>query len=115
MQRVKLTPLTEEESKFAAEHYYVVDWYFRIKKYDKEEYYDVAVMGYLQAVKKWFARPELHRWSFTTIAKYSMWTRIGNEQRQHKNKISTISLDSVIQGTDNLTYMDTITYSNLEY
>lgn len=113
-ERVKLTPLTQEEKVFAEENHSVLVWYLNTQKLDKSEYYDVAAMGYLQAVKQWFARPELHQWSFSTIARQSMRSRVHNE-RQKQNRLPTVSLDEVVPGTDGLTYGDTITYKNLFY
>ena len=113
-ERVKLTPLTLEEKAFAEEHHSVLVWYLNTQKLDKSEYYDVAAMGYLQAVKQWFARPELHQWSFSTIARQSMRSRVHNE-RQKQNRLPTVSLDEVVPGTDGLIYGDTITYNNLIY
>lgn len=113
-ERVKLTPLTPEEQAFAAENHSVLVWYLNTNKLDKSEFYDVAAIGYLQAVKKWFARPELHKWAFATIAGQSMRSRVHLE-RKRQDRLPTVSLDDVIPGTDGLTYGDTITYKNLVY
>lgn len=51
-ERVKLTPLTPEEQAFAEENHSVLVWYLSTNKLDKSEFYDVAAIGYLQAVKK---------------------------------------------------------------
>lgn len=113
-ERVKLTPLTPEEQAFAAENHSVLVWYLNNNKLDKSEFYDVAAIGYLQAVKKWFARPELHKWAFATIAGQSMRSRVHLE-RKKQDRLPTVSLDDLIPGTDGLTYGDTITYKNLVY
>lgn len=112
-ERVKLTPLTAEEKAFAEQNHSVLVWYLNTNKLDKSEFYDVAAMGYLQAVKKWFARPELHKWAFSTIAGQSMRRHIGHE-RQRQNRLPTLSLDDVVPGTDDLTYGDIVTYENLD-
>lgn len=113
-ERVKLTPLTPEEKAFAEEHHSVLVWYLNTHNLDRSEFYDVAAMGYLQAVKKWFARPELRKWAFSTIAGQSIRRCIGHE-RQKQSELPTVSLDEVVPGTDGLTYGDTITYKNLIY
>lgn len=113
-ERVKLTPLTPEEQAFAAENHSVLVWYLKANKLDKSEFYDVAAIGYLQAVKKWFARPELHKWAFATIAGQSMRSRVHLE-RKKQDRLPTVSLDEIVPGTDGLTYGDTITYKNLVY
>lgn len=108
----RLTPLTEDEREFASENHWVIDWFFAITRYDRNEFYDVAAVGYLKAVKSWFAREELHRWEFSTIAKQMMGAYIGNEKRKMKRRIQTVSLDACYGESENFTLADTITYDN---
>lgn len=63
-----LTPLSPAERSVAERHYRLVEWYVRHRGLPVDEYLDVAVFGYLLAVKRWFARPDLYRYEFTTIA-----------------------------------------------
>lgn len=113
--RTQYAPLTPEEQNFAADNYRVVAWYLKERGLDYDEWHDVVIFRYLLAVKKWFAQPELHCWKFSTIAIQSMRSAIGNEQRKRKNQIQTISLDSVVPGTEDLTFMDVITEENLKF
>lgn len=113
-ERVMLTPLTPEEQAFAEENHSALEWCMRIQGLD-DDLYDVAAFGYLQAVKKWFARPELQRWSFKTVVKQNVRSYVGAERRKQDRRIQTISLDEVIPGTDDLTYKDTITEENMRY
>lgn len=108
----KLTPLTEEERQFAANNYWVVEWFFRISDYDLQEYYDVAAIGYLKAVKSWCARDELHQYSFATIAKWRMQAYIGNEIKKNNRRIRTISLNAALDDADGCCLMDMVTYDN---
>lgn len=110
----KLTPLTEEERKFAEEHHSVIAWCLRLDGYDYDENYSVAVFGYLKAVKKWFARNELHKYSFKTIAHWTIKSYLGNERQKAFRRIQTISLDAPISDDDDFTLMDTITYDNYQ-
>lgn len=112
---VRLTPLTSEEQLFSEEHHELILRFLKYQKLNPDEYYGVAVMGYLRAVKKWFARPELHLHKFEAIAWMNMRCDVGNEHRKQRKCIKTVSLDAVIPGTDNLTLANTITYSNLNY
>lgn len=113
--RTQYAPLTLEEKRFAEDNHQVVIWYLRERGLNYDEWYDVVIFRYLLAVKKWFAQPELHRWKFSTIAKQAMRSAIGNEQRKRKNQIRTISLDSIVPGTEDLTFMDIITEDNLNF
>ena len=113
-ERVMLTPLTPEEQIFAEENHSALEWCMRIQGLD-DDLYDVAAFGYLQAVKKWFARPELQRWSFKTVVKQNVRSYVGAERIKQDRRIRTVSLDEVIPGTDDLTYKDTITEENMRY
>jgi len=112
--RVMLTPLTPDEQLFAEENHSALEWCMRIQKLDAE-LYDVAAFGYLLAVKKWFARPDLQRWSFKTIVRQSVRSSLSAEQRKRERRIKAISLDDVIPGADALTYGDTVTEENIRY
>ena len=90
-------------------------WYVRHRGLPVDEYLDVAVFGYLLAVKRWFARPDLYRYEFTTIACAAMRSAIGNEQRKQSRRIKTVSLDDPIPGTDGMTWEDIITEDHLVY
>lgn len=81
--RQTLTTLSPAERSVAEQHYRLVEWYVRHRGLPVDEYLDVAVFGYLLAVKRWFARPDLYRYEFTTIACAAMRSAIGNEQRTH--------------------------------
>ena len=108
-QSVKLTPLTAEEQAFAEENHRILVGFLNSNRLDHGEFYGVAAMGYLQAVKKWFARPELQQNAFSTIAWRAMSCRISNERRKQGSRIRTVSLEETIPGTDGRTYMDMIT------
>lgn len=111
---VKLTALTEEEQQYAAEHYEVLIWCMRVLRIPEDDS-GLAALGFLQAVKKWMARPELHSHSFRTIALWSMKSHLQTERRRESRRIPTVSLETVIPGTDDFTYGDTITYDNMSY
>lgn len=101
-------PLTPEESQFATKHFGLVRWYLVSKGLDPDEWVDAVVLRYLYAVKKWFEEPELHRYSFSTIAASSMRSAIWNERQKQRRQPQTISLQSVIPGTDSLTFEDVL-------
>jgi len=62
-------PLTEEERVFSAnlENY---DWLFKymsINKLDQEEWYDILILHYLRAVKKYLNIPHLQQYEFGAV------------------------------------------------
>ena len=114
MERVMLTPLTPEEQQFAADNHDCLQWAIR-KQYLGRELTDIAAIGYIHAVKKWFARPDLHKWSFRTIVNQTIRSYVCSERRKQTRTIQTVSLDAEIPGTDGLTYGDIITTDNIRY
>lgn len=109
-----LTPLTPEEQQFAADNHDCLQWAIRKQCLDRE-LTDIAALGYVHAVKKWFARPDLHKWSFRTIVNQTIRSHISSERSKQTTMIQTISLDAEIPGTDGLTYGDMITSENTRY
>lgn len=112
---MKNAPLTRKERDFAEKNHYIINDYLTRYGLDPDEWYDVVVFSYMLAVQKWFAYPRLHRWKFKTIAFNTMRSAVGNERNKQKRCIKTVSLNEVIPGTEDMTFMDTITYENLEY
>lgn len=113
--RTEYTPLTPEEQEFATKNHYMVENYLRIRRLPVDEWYDVVIFRFLLAVKQYLTIPRLQQYKFRTIAYYAMRSAIGNEYEKQKRRISTISLDEVIPGTEDLTYAESITYKNLDY
>ena len=109
------SPLTEEEQVFAADNYYLVRKYLKIRKLPYDEWHDVVIFRFLRSVKRWFAIPELHQHSFEIVTFYAMRTAIGHEQERQAQEIPVISLDEPIPGTEGLTYGDTITNENYNF
>ena len=114
MERVMLTPLTPEEQQFAADNHGCLQWAIRNQRLDSE-LTDIAALGYVHAVKKWFARPDLHQWSFRTIVNQTIRSHVSNERCKQARAIRAVSLDAGIPGMDGLALGDTITIENTRY
>lgn len=65
-QRQKLAPLSPAEQDVAAQNFLLIERFIASRKLPRDEYFDVVVFGYLLAIKKWFNRPELYRYEFST-------------------------------------------------
>lgn len=111
---VRLTPLTPEEQIFAEENHEALIKAMRKHRLN-QDMYDVAAMGYLLAVKKWFALPDLHQWSFQVIVNKTVWSTLSGEREKEKRRVQTVSLDAEIPGTNGLTYGTIITDANISY
>lgn len=114
-ERTQYTPLTMEEQCFATDNHYIVEEFLRWNKLPKSDWYDVVIFRYLLSIKNWFTRPELHQWKFSTIAKRAMSSAVYHERRKQQKEIKTISLDSIVPGTEDLLLMDTVTEENLKF
>lgn len=112
---VKLTPLTPKEQAFAEENHDIILKFLNSSRIDTGDNYGLVSLGYLQAVKKWFARPDLHQHAFGAIAWMTMRSCLGNEYRRQDTALKTVSLDAAVPGTDDLTLSQVITYKNLNY
>jgi RNA polymerase sigma-70 factor (ECF subfamily) len=65
----KMTALTEEEKAFAAENHGLIYRFLNKKRLEHSEFYDVAVFGFLRAVRRYLAKPELRqRYKFSSVA-----------------------------------------------
>lgn len=73
------TPMTKEESAFAAENHDLVCKYLRMKRYSVSELYDTAIFGYLRAVRTYLLREDLRAaYNFQTIAFQCMRSSISH-------------------------------------
>lgn len=64
-----MEPLTAEEKAFSAdlENYNQLLKYMKINKLDQEEWYDILILHYLRAVKKYLNIPHLQQYEFVTV------------------------------------------------
>ncbi len=107
--------LTAEECRFAEENHHIVLEYLKMRRLPECEWYDVVIFRFLNAVRMWFVREDLHRWKFRTIAYQNMRSAVSNERRKQKRQIPAGSIYEEIPGTDGLTIIDTVTADNLNY
>ncbi len=109
----KIDPLTEEESRYAAENYGLVNRFLRVHRLSEDAFYDVVIFGYLLAVKRYLAQENLRQWAFSTIAQRAMSRTVSNywtaKKRPCRNAVvcsldmtpedgATLSLYEVIPG-----------------
>lgn len=88
-------PLTHEQRIFAAEHHNLVYRFLEEHHLPEDEFYDVVIFGYLDAVRRYSTNSNLRRYSFNTIAWKGMLGALGNHDRKQgsqKRNGKTISL-----------------------
>lgn len=60
-------PLTDEEKVFAEQHHDMIYRYLRIHQLDVDPWYDILIIPYLQAVKKYHTYEHLHKLKFEQV------------------------------------------------
>ena len=87
-QSTKLAPLSKRQIRFAEKNHRLVYAFLQERRYAPDEYYDLAVMGYLRAIERYSTHAYLRRFSFSTVAYRAMqqsiasWKRGENRRRQ---------------------------------
>ena len=81
-------PLTEAQRRFAAQYHALIYGFLLEKKLEIREYYDIAAIGYLHAVQRYFTEKSLHRYRFSTIAWCSMNSSLNTFRRQEQRRQS---------------------------
>lgn len=88
-------PLTFEQRQFAAEHHDLVYAFLNDKHLPEDEYYDVIIFGYIDAVRRYFVNPNLQHYSFGTIAWGGMQGALANYNRSLHRQKRTATIVSI--------------------
>ena len=73
--------LTNEQRRFASRNHGLIFSFLNEQGLDEREYYDIAALGFLSAVRRYLAQPELCQYAFSTIAWRSMRRSIASFHR----------------------------------
>lgn len=82
----KYTKLTPEQQEFAEANHNLIYHYLHKRNLPIDEYYDLVAISYVKAVKAYFMKEELRKYSFSTIFDKAAHGRLGNDFRSHKRK-----------------------------
>lgn len=100
----KLYPLTDEERDMAEKHIALVDRFLRMKRLSPDEYWDIVILGYIEAIQKHCRVPiEAERQNFPALARICMEHSVGEDWKYRnaaKRKGSPVSLDVWSADTD---------------
>lgn len=100
--------LTEKERQYAEQNHNIVYWFLRKNNYDIEDFYSIAVFGYLKAVQIYNRRTDLQqKYEFAFIAQQYMRSEVGNyfttqNSQKRKSEKGTVSFDVECMGKENL-------------
>lgn len=81
--------LTEEQRQFAAENHNLIYKYLWDRRLEIDDYYDIAVFGYLRAVRRYLTEPWLRRYQFSTVAWHAMRQNIASFHRAEERRKET--------------------------
>lgn len=104
----ELKPLTEEEKVLATENHSLVYSFLHRHKYAIEDFYNVVIMGYLQAVQVYNRRKDIkEKYQLAFIAEQYMRAQIGNyfrkeQSMKRKPDEMVLSLDANYAETENI-------------
>lgn len=100
-----IRPLTEEERAFASEegNYNYLFYYMRKWNLDQEKWYDILIIPYLNAVKKYHEYESARKYAFSTVLKNMLYTAITRQLKAERAKKripedKMYSLDYTLQG-----------------
>ncbi len=94
--------LTNEERLYAAIHHDLVFRFLRKNRLSKDEYYDVVILAYLRAVRRYWTEEDLRKYRFSTIAWGAMRSSVGNYRKKlnrKKRQGIVVSLEQKYAGT----------------
>lgn len=98
----RLFPLTAEEQSFAEEQYGLVHAFLSCKGLSENEYFDIVIFGFLEAVQKQHRNPApLERQNFHSFAFGCMKHALGEDakyRRAKKRSVDPVSLDDAPGG-----------------
>jgi len=97
--------LNDEQRQFATENHNLVYAFLHEKGLPEDDFYDVVIFGYLQAVYEYTTRPQIQKYTFATIAWRKMSNRLSNYFRDMsapKRYAQTVSLYAPV-GSSGLT------------
>lgn len=96
-----MKPLTTEQSQIAELNHNLVFEFLNEYNLPESQYYDVVIFGYLCAVQEYCEKPELQKYSFSTLAWRKMLCEVKDHSRylsREKRNIPTISLSDIKRG-----------------
>ncbi|MCM1375220.1 MAG: sigma-70 family RNA polymerase sigma factor [Lachnospiraceae bacterium] len=91
----RLHEMTPLQKQFAEEHQDIVFRFLNQKKLPIDDYYDIVIFGYLQAVQEYDENPDLSRFQFGTIARTKMNDCLSKHfsyMNKPKRKAPTVSI-----------------------
>ena len=94
-------PLTSEQRDFAEDNHELVYRFLHKNHLSVDDYYDVAIFGYLRAVKHYTSDPALQNFQFSTIAFQEMLGELRNYNKAINRKTRGVEIRSIFRVKEN--------------
>lgn len=110
-----MKPLTDEQKRQAEENHDLVYAFLQANHLPESQYYDVVIFGYLCAVQEYCEKPELRRYSFSTVAWKRMKRELFNDRKYQmspRHCAPTISLQNIVSDDSATTLAELISREN---
>lgn len=88
-------PLTHEQRIFAAKHHDIVYRYLKENHLSMDEFYDVIIFGYINAVRDYLTKVELQKYAFSTICWKAMSRCMSNYYQKQLRKMQNVEIISI--------------------
>ena len=98
--------LSSSEREFAEAHHNLIYAFLNKEKLDQGEFYDVAALAYLKAVRRYFINKNLVDYNFSTIAWTAMKSAVIKEKKKQKSNF--VSLDEPAYREGVVTLIDSL-------
>ena len=99
----RLVTFTEAERELAEKNHNLVYEFLKSHKYDIEEYYNIAVMGYLKGIQKYYRRTERNLSELPGICWNCMRSEMGNHfkvEKARKRQAVEMNHDTIYSAED---------------
>lgn len=103
----KVHILTPEQQEFASKNHSILEEFIKSHRLDMNDFYDVVVFGYLNAVQEYLERPELSKYTFKTIARIKMHDCLVEEYKYRDRQKRTPLIPMAV-------YQDEYTFATLD-
>lgn len=103
------TPLTKEQTAFADKHHNLIYSFLKDKKYPQNEFFGIAAIGYIRAVRTYSEREDLREaYAFSTIAYWCMRSDVSNHFRAEKSQMRYADTRPYDEDADTDRYVDSV-------
>lgn len=83
---IEYSKLTPEQQEFAEANHIRIYYHLHKHNLPIDEYYDLAAIGFVKAVKLYFTREDLQKYAFSTVFVKSAYGVISDDMRSRKRK-----------------------------